>query len=77
METGKQITGTLIVAVFTAALGSLQFGYSLGVINAPQKIIEKHYARSLGVWSERSDSSVNDTEDMSSSETRKHPSVVM
>ncbi|XP_013886414.1 solute carrier family 2, facilitated glucose transporter member 2 [Austrofundulus limnaeus] len=77
METGKQITGTLIVAVFTAALGSLQFGYSLGVINAPQKIIEKHYARSLGVWSERSDSSVNDTEDMSSSETGKHPSVVM
>ena len=34
----QQITGTLVVAVFTAVLGSLQFGYSLGVINAPQKV---------------------------------------
>uniref|UniRef100_W5MKH5 Solute carrier family 2 member 2 n=1 Tax=Lepisosteus oculatus TaxID=7918 RepID=W5MKH5_LEPOC len=49
MECVKQISGTLILAVFTAALGSLQYGYSLGVINAPQKIIERHYGRTLGV----------------------------
>ncbi|XP_037550920.1 solute carrier family 2, facilitated glucose transporter member 2 isoform X2 [Nematolebias whitei] len=76
METGK-ITGTLVVAVFTAALGSLQFGYSLGVINAPQKIIEKHYARSLGVWSEKFELAANGTDDTSPSETGNHPSVVM
>lgn len=34
----QQLTGTLALAVFTAALGSLQIGYSLGVINAPQKV---------------------------------------
>ena len=34
----QQLTGTLALAVFTAALGSLQFGYSMGVINAPQKV---------------------------------------
>uniref|UniRef100_A0AAY5EM53 Major facilitator superfamily (MFS) profile domain-containing protein n=1 Tax=Electrophorus electricus TaxID=8005 RepID=A0AAY5EM53_ELEEL len=42
------LTGTLVLAVFTAVLGSLQYGYSLGVINAPQKVILGHYARSLG-----------------------------
>lgn len=35
----RQVTGTLALAVFTAVLGSLQFGYSLGVINAPQKVV--------------------------------------
>uniref|UniRef100_A0A669CVX6 Solute carrier family 2 member 2 n=1 Tax=Oreochromis niloticus TaxID=8128 RepID=A0A669CVX6_ORENI len=29
---------TLALAVFTSTLGSLQYGYSLGVINAPQKV---------------------------------------
>ncbi|KAM4772250.1 solute carrier family 2, facilitated glucose transporter member 2 [Rhinophrynus dorsalis] len=48
MKEQKNLTGTLIFAVFTAVLGSLQFGYGIGVINAPQKIIEKHYARVLG-----------------------------
>ncbi|KAI5104205.1 solute carrier family 2, facilitated glucose transporter member 1 [Silurus meridionalis] len=38
-----RITGTLALSVFTAVLGSLQFGYNIGVINAPQKIIEKDY----------------------------------
>ncbi|KAM9708347.1 solute carrier family 2, facilitated glucose transporter member 2 [Menidia menidia] len=77
METGKQLTGTLALAVFTAALGSLQFGYSLGVINAPQKVIEKHYAKSLGVWSERSALSENGTEDDGALDAGKHPSVIM
>uniref|UniRef100_A0A672I887 Major facilitator superfamily (MFS) profile domain-containing protein n=2 Tax=Salarias fasciatus TaxID=181472 RepID=A0A672I887_SALFA len=75
MDTGKQLTGTLAVAVFTAALGSLQYGYSLGVINAPQKVIERHYARSLGVFSERAaDLSFNSTEPP---EEEQHPSVVV
>lgn len=34
----QQLTCTLAIAVFTATLGSLQYGYSLGVINAPQKV---------------------------------------
>ncbi|MEQ2294504.1 Solute carrier 2, facilitated glucose transporter member 2 [Ameca splendens] len=77
METGKQLSGTLAIAVFTAALGSLQFGYSLGVINAPQKVIERHYAMSLGVWSERSALLENSTEGEGSSEDQTHPDVVM
>ncbi|KAF5907072.1 solute carrier family 2, facilitated glucose transporter member 4 [Clarias magur] len=39
----QRITGTLALSVFTAVLGSLQFGYNIGVINAPQKIIENEY----------------------------------
>lgn len=35
-----QITGTLVFTVFTAALGSFQFGYDIGVINAPQEASE-------------------------------------
>uniref|UniRef100_A0A3B3TZ49 Solute carrier family 2, facilitated glucose transporter member 4 n=1 Tax=Poecilia latipinna TaxID=48699 RepID=A0A3B3TZ49_9TELE len=31
------VTGTLALSVFTAVLGSLTFGYNIGVINAPQK----------------------------------------
>lgn len=78
METGKQLTGTLAVAVFTAALGSLQYGYSLGVINAPQKVIEKHYGRSLGVWSEKAAAlSENSTEETDFSEAGQHPAVIM
>ncbi|XP_053566109.1 solute carrier family 2, facilitated glucose transporter member 2 [Bombina bombina] len=47
MQENKHLTGTLIFAVFTAVLGSLQYGYGIGVINAPQKIVERHYARVL------------------------------
>uniref|UniRef100_A0A3Q1HI86 Major facilitator superfamily (MFS) profile domain-containing protein n=1 Tax=Anabas testudineus TaxID=64144 RepID=A0A3Q1HI86_ANATE len=72
------LTGTLAIAVFTAALGSLQYGYSLGVINAPQKVIEKHYGHSLGVWSERTTVlSENSTEDEELPEAGQHPAVVM
>ncbi|XP_054392107.2 solute carrier family 2, facilitated glucose transporter member 4 isoform X5 [Pongo abelii] len=34
----QRVTGTLVLAVFSAVLGSLQFGYNIGVINAPQKV---------------------------------------
>ncbi|XP_046719401.1 solute carrier family 2, facilitated glucose transporter member 2 isoform X2 [Silurus meridionalis] len=52
----EKLTGTLALAVFTAALGSLQYGYGIGVINAPQEVITQHYARTLGfpVGTERS-----------------------
>uniref|UniRef100_A0A6I8RGW9 Solute carrier family 2 member 2 n=1 Tax=Xenopus tropicalis TaxID=8364 RepID=A0A6I8RGW9_XENTR len=46
-STKGNLTGTLVFAVFTAVLASLQFGYGIGVINAPQKIIENHYTRVL------------------------------
>lgn len=40
MEGDKKITFQLMLAVGTAVIGSLQFGYNTGVINAPQKTIE-------------------------------------
>ncbi|CAM4628053.1 unnamed protein product [Leuciscus chuanchicus] len=44
MEGGKQqLTWPLMLAVGTAVIGSLQFGYNTGVINAPQNVIEKFY----------------------------------
>uniref|UniRef100_A0AAY4AQI1 Solute carrier family 2, facilitated glucose transporter member 4 n=1 Tax=Denticeps clupeoides TaxID=299321 RepID=A0AAY4AQI1_9TELE len=39
----QRVTGTLVLSVLTAVLGSLQFGYNIGVINAPQQIIEQEY----------------------------------
>ncbi|XP_028931410.1 solute carrier family 2, facilitated glucose transporter member 2 isoform X2 [Ornithorhynchus anatinus] len=42
-------TATLFFSVITAVLGSFQFGYSAGVINAPQKVIESHYRNVLGI----------------------------
>ncbi|XP_060897087.1 solute carrier family 2, facilitated glucose transporter member 1 [Labrus mixtus] len=41
MDSGKKITFPLMMSVGTAVIGSLQFGYNTGVINAPQKVIEK------------------------------------
>ncbi|XP_075184173.1 solute carrier family 2, facilitated glucose transporter member 1-like isoform X2 [Anomaloglossus baeobatrachus] len=43
MESGGKMTLRLMMAVSVAVLGSLQFGYNTGVINAPQKVIEKFY----------------------------------
>lgn len=34
----QKITASLIYAVSVAAIGSLQFGYNTGVINAPEKV---------------------------------------
>lgn len=34
----QQITFPLMMCVGTAVIGSLQFGYNTGVINAPQKV---------------------------------------
>ncbi|XP_048689817.2 solute carrier family 2, facilitated glucose transporter member 4 isoform X2 [Caretta caretta] len=42
-EARPRVTSTLVLSVFTAVLGSLQCGYNIGVINAPQKIIEQNY----------------------------------
>ncbi|XP_006861893.1 PREDICTED: solute carrier family 2, facilitated glucose transporter member 2 [Chrysochloris asiatica] len=47
--TDDKVTGTLVFTVFTAVLGSFQFGYDIGVINAPQQIIISHYRLVLGV----------------------------
>ncbi|XP_056249355.1 solute carrier family 2, facilitated glucose transporter member 2 [Seriola aureovittata] len=77
MDSGKQLTGTLAVAVFTAALGSLQYGYSLGVINAPQKVIEKHYGLALGVWSERTAVLPENSTEEENLEVGHHPDVIM
>ncbi|XP_040284160.1 solute carrier family 2, facilitated glucose transporter member 2 [Bufo bufo] len=70
MQEQKNLTGTLIFAVFTAVLGSLQYGYGIGVINAPQKIIENHYSNVLDLPTEKVlVGSVN--------ETVAHPTVTM
>ncbi|KAM9362138.1 solute carrier family 2, facilitated glucose transporter member 1 [Symphorus nematophorus] len=50
MDTGKQITFPLLMSVGAAVIGSLQFGYNTGVINAPQTIIENFINET---WQER------------------------
>ncbi|XP_062821619.1 solute carrier family 2, facilitated glucose transporter member 1 [Anolis carolinensis] len=40
---GGKMTARLMLAVGGAVIGSLQFGYNTGVINAPQKVIEEFY----------------------------------
>jgi len=36
----KQVTGYLLFSLGTAVIGSLQFGYNTGVINAPEQVGE-------------------------------------
>ncbi|KAF7210492.1 solute carrier family 2, facilitated glucose transporter member 1 isoform X2 [Nothobranchius furzeri] len=43
MECSGKLTPHLMLAAGTAVIGSLQFGYNTGVINAPQNIIESFY----------------------------------
>ncbi|XP_073326426.1 solute carrier family 2, facilitated glucose transporter member 1-like [Pagrus major] len=50
MESMGQLTPHLMMAVGTAVIGSFQFGYNTGVINAPQNIIESFYNET---WSSR------------------------
>ncbi|XP_026203602.1 solute carrier family 2, facilitated glucose transporter member 1 isoform X2 [Anabas testudineus] len=50
MDSGKQITFPLMMCVGAAVIGSLQFGYNTGVINAPQSIIEDFINNT---WNER------------------------
>ncbi|XP_072308261.1 solute carrier family 2, facilitated glucose transporter member 1-like [Eucyclogobius newberryi] len=40
-DNDKRLTFTLLLSVGAAVIGSLQFGYNTGVINAPQKVIER------------------------------------
>ncbi|TFJ98498.1 alpha-1B-glycoprotein-like [Platysternon megacephalum] len=47
MESKKKITCPLLCAVSIAAIGSLQFGYNTGVINAPEKIIQAFFNQTL------------------------------
>ncbi|XP_007517959.2 solute carrier family 2, facilitated glucose transporter member 2 [Erinaceus europaeus] len=47
--TQSEVTGTLVFTVFTVMLSSFQFGYDIGVINAPQQIIITHYRSVLDV----------------------------
>lgn len=35
---GKQVTGYLLFSLTTAVIGSLQFGFNTGVINAPEQV---------------------------------------
>uniref|UniRef100_A0A8C6Q7E5 Solute carrier family 2 member 2 n=1 Tax=Nothobranchius furzeri TaxID=105023 RepID=A0A8C6Q7E5_NOTFU len=74
--------GTLAIAVFTAALGSLQYGYSLGVINAPQKVENtdsafNHQRHARNTSPGRLEQSENGTDETGFSESRNHPEVVM
>ncbi|XP_013926856.1 PREDICTED: solute carrier family 2, facilitated glucose transporter member 1 [Thamnophis sirtalis] len=43
MASEGKMTAPLLLAVGGAVLGSLQFGYNTGVINAPQRVIEEFY----------------------------------
>lgn len=38
----QQVTPQLMLAVGTAVIGSFQFGYNTGVINAPQQVSSSH-----------------------------------
>uniref|UniRef100_A0A8D0EFT2 Solute carrier family 2, facilitated glucose transporter member 3 n=1 Tax=Salvator merianae TaxID=96440 RepID=A0A8D0EFT2_SALMN len=40
MESKKKITCSLLTAVSVAVIGSLQYGYNIGVINAPEEILQ-------------------------------------
>ncbi|XP_072132014.1 solute carrier family 2, facilitated glucose transporter member 1-like isoform X2 [Mobula birostris] len=50
----SRLTIRLVYAVLVAVIGSLQFGYNIGVINAPEMIIKEFYNqtyhRRMGSW---------------------------
>eukprot|EP00064_Thunnus_orientalis_P013283 superscaffoldBa00002137_g13320 len=58
MECSDKVTPQLMLAVGTAVIGSLQFGYNTGVINAPQSIIENFYNET---WTSRFSEPISQT----------------
>ncbi|XP_053174322.1 solute carrier family 2, facilitated glucose transporter member 1-like [Scomber japonicus] len=58
MECSGKVTPQLMLAVGTAVIGSLQFGYNTGVINAPQNIIENFYNET---WTSRFSEPISQT----------------
>ncbi|XP_058411569.1 solute carrier family 2, facilitated glucose transporter member 2 [Diceros bicornis minor] len=75
--TEDKIAGTLMFTVFTAVLGSFQFGYDIGVINAPQEVIISHYRHILGVpLDDRkaiSDYAINNTKELPTVPSLRNP----
>ncbi len=49
----QQLTLPLMLTVGTAVIGSLQFGYNTGVINAPQKVSDEHILTHVQTLSEK------------------------
>uniref|UniRef100_A0A087XQV9 Solute carrier family 2 member 3a n=1 Tax=Poecilia formosa TaxID=48698 RepID=A0A087XQV9_POEFO len=47
---GKQVTGYLLFSLGTAVIGSLQFGYNTGVINAPEEKLRSFFNQT---WMQR------------------------
>ncbi|XP_077446090.1 solute carrier family 2, facilitated glucose transporter member 1-like [Stigmatopora argus] len=47
---GKQVTGYLLFSLMTAVIGSLQFGFNTGVINAPEQKLRSFFN---DTWMER------------------------
>ncbi|XP_070802527.1 solute carrier family 2, facilitated glucose transporter member 2 isoform X1 [Pituophis catenifer annectens] len=68
----KDVTFTLFLSVFTAVLGFFQYGYCIGVINAPQQIIMTHYAKVLDI-----ESTKNSTGSFLIEEVLKDPTLMM
>nr|UMM45394.1 SLC2a [Eptatretus stoutii] len=52
-----KVTGCLLLSSIGAAIGSFQFGYNIGVINAPQRVIQDFYNES---WIERHKEPINE-----------------
>ncbi|XP_004424802.1 PREDICTED: solute carrier family 2, facilitated glucose transporter member 2 [Ceratotherium simum simum] len=75
--TEDKVSGTLMFTVFTAVLGSFQFGYDIGVINAPQEVIISHYRHILGVpLDDRkaiSDYAINNTKELPTVPSLRNP----
>uniref|UniRef100_A0A8C4NFD5 Major facilitator superfamily (MFS) profile domain-containing protein n=1 Tax=Eptatretus burgeri TaxID=7764 RepID=A0A8C4NFD5_EPTBU len=53
----RWVTGWLLLSSFGAAIGSFQYGYNIGVINAPQRVIQDFYNES---WIERHKEPINE-----------------
>uniref|UniRef100_A0A8C6XQS3 Solute carrier family 2 member 2 n=1 Tax=Naja naja TaxID=35670 RepID=A0A8C6XQS3_NAJNA len=72
VKESKDVTFTLFLSVFTAVLGFFQYGYCIGVINAPQQIIMMHYAKVLNI-----ETAKNTTGSFLIEEVVKDPTIMM